>query len=116
VYFQQALALAEQLGNQEMQSYCWNNLGLIGLERNPPGEARPWFERGLALSRTVGRQDEIANAQSGLAQVLEFEHEYVEALRYAEQALLIYERLRDQNLESTRHLVARLREKAGGSP
>jgi tetratricopeptide (TPR) repeat protein len=113
VYFRQALALAEKSGNQKsLASFC-NNLGQLALDRNRSSNARPWFERGLALARTVGRQDQIAIAQSGLAQVLEAEQQYAEALRYAEQALLIYERLRDQDLADTPQIVARLRAKSG---
>ena len=61
----------------------------------------------------MGRQDLIAHAQSGLAHVLEEEGRYREALPLAEEALRIRERLRDRDLEWTRQLVARLREKAG---
>jgi hypothetical protein len=44
---------------------------------------------------------------------VEYEQQYAEALRYAEQALVIYERLRDKDLAHTPQLVARLRAKAG---
>jgi tetratricopeptide (TPR) repeat protein len=114
VYYRQALALAEKIGDQQYQSTNCNNLGHLAMECNRPTKARPWFERGLALARTVGRQDQIATALGGLAEVLESEQHYIEALRYAEQALHIRERLRDQNLEWTRELVARLRKKAWG--
>jgi tetratricopeptide (TPR) repeat protein len=114
MYYRQALVLAEKIGNQEYQSDCCNNLGLLALDSNCPSAARPWFERGLALSRMVGRQDSVATAQAGLAEVLEAEQHYTEALRYAEQALLVYERLRHQDLERTRQIVERLRAKAAG--
>ena len=61
----------------------------------------------------MGRQDQVAFAQSGLAQVLEAEGRYAEALSLAQSALEIRERLRDRDLDWTRGLVERLRGKAG---
>ena len=59
----------------------------------------------------MGRQDLVASAQSGLAQVLEKEGYYVEALALALAALEIRERLRHKSLDWTRQLVERLRRK-----
>jgi hypothetical protein len=47
-----------------------------------------------------------------MARVLEEEGRYTEALPLAQAALEIRERLRDQNLDSSRQLVERLRRKA----
>jgi len=112
-YYKQALAIEEKRGDKERQaSYC-SNLGHIALDRDRPSEARTWYERGLALAQEVGRQDLVASAQVGLAQVLEKEGHYPEALLLAKAALEIYDRLRDSSLEGTRQLVERLRGKAG---
>jgi tetratricopeptide (TPR) repeat protein len=110
-YYREALELAEEKGNKESQAYISGNLGLLALDRGRPEEARVWFERGLDLAQEVGRQDLVASAQYGLARVLEEEGRYTEALRRAEEALEIRERLRHRDVESTRKLVARLREK-----
>lgn len=112
-YYRQALAIAEQQNDREQEATIVGNLGLLALFRSRPAEARPWFERELSLAREVGRQDLIADAQEGLACVLEEEGRPRDALPLAEDALRIRERLRDQNLEWTRGLVARLRGKAG---
>ncbi len=110
-YYNQALAIAEKLGNKQYQaSYC-GNLVALALDRNRPTEARPWYERELALGQEVGRQDLVTEAQSGLARVLEEEGRYAEALDLALAALEIRERLRDKELEWTRGLVERLRGK-----
>ena len=114
-YYRQALAIAEGQKNREHEATFSGNLGNLALSRGRPAEARPWFERELPLAREVGRQDLVAQAQSGLARVLEEEGRPREALPLAEDALRISERLRDQNLEWTRQLVARLREKAGAA-
>ncbi|TFI52508.1 tetratricopeptide repeat protein [Mastigocladus laminosus UU774] len=111
-YYKQALAIAEKLGNKELIASWCGNLGLLALDRNRPTEAHPWYERELALAQEVGRQDLVADAQEGLAEVLEKEGRYAEALELAQKALEIRERLRDRDLEFSRGLVERLRGKA----
>ncbi|MCM0590437.1 MAG: tetratricopeptide repeat protein [Gloeotrichia echinulata DVL01] len=112
-YFKQGLAIAEKLGNKATQATYCGNLGLLALDRNQPTAARPWYERQLALAQEVGLQNLVADAQSGLAQVLEEEGRYTEALTLAQFALEIRERLRDKELDWTRQLVERLRRQAG---
>jgi tetratricopeptide (TPR) repeat protein len=107
-YYQQALVIHEKLGNKEQQAECCCALGLLAIDLDRPKDARPWFERSLPLAQEVGRQDLVAHAQSGLAQVLESEKRYGEALAIAQQALQIRERLGDQNLDFSRSLVERL--------
>ncbi len=113
--YRRALEIAEKRGNKEQQANFSGNLGLLALDEGRPEEARPWFEQSLALAREVGRQDLIAFAQHNLARVLEEAGRYAEALPLAEEALRFREQKRDRNLENTRQLVARLREKARGA-
>ena len=108
--YQQALAIAEKIGFTEHQSTVCGNLGLLALDCGRPQVARPWFERKLALAQEVGRQDQIAHAQSGLAQVLEAEGHYAEALPLAQQSLQIRQRLRDRSLAFSQQQVARLQQ------
>ncbi|MEH2255967.1 tetratricopeptide repeat protein [Nostoc sp.] len=110
-YYKQALVIEEKLGNKGRQATYYGNLGLLALDCDRPSEVRPWYERELALAQEVGRQDLVADAQSSLAQVLEEEGRYTEALPLALAALEIQERLRDQSLDWTRQLVERLRHK-----
>ncbi len=111
-YYCEALALAEKRGDKEWQAAFAGNLGRLALERDRPAEARPLFERALALDREVGREDAVAADLWGLARVLEEEGRYAEALPLAEESLRIRERLRHRNVEESRALVARLRERA----
>jgi tetratricopeptide (TPR) repeat protein len=113
-YYRQALAIDEKRGHKQGQAVRCGNLGLLALARDRPPEARPWFERSLTLAQEVGRQDLVADAQSGLAQVLEAEGHYAEALEQAQQALQIQERLRDGNVAVSRAQVERLQRRVGG--
>jgi len=110
-YYQQALAIAEKIGSKSGQAVYCSNLGLLALDRDRPRDARPWCERQLALAQEVGRQDLVADAQAGLAQVLEAEGRYAEALDLAQRAFQIRERLGDQGVGFSRSLVARLQSK-----
>jgi tetratricopeptide (TPR) repeat protein len=112
-YYREALAIDEKRGDKEGQVIRFGNMGELALERGWPNEARQWFERALPLAQEVGRQELVAQAQWGLGRVLEEEDRPAEALPLAEAALQIRERVRDRNLEGTRQLVARLREKIG---
>ena len=111
-YLREALALAKKVGNKEHHAIYTGNLGLLALDRDRPAEARPLFERALALGREVGREDEVARYLWGLARVLEKEGHIAEALPLAEESLRIRERLRHGDVEASRALVARLRERA----
>ncbi|MEH1889869.1 MAG: tetratricopeptide repeat protein [Nostoc sp.] len=110
-YYKQALAIQEERGGNAMQVAYLGNLGNVALVRDRPSEARPWYERELALAQEVGRQDLVASAQAGLAQVLEREGHYAKALLLALAALEIRERLRARSLDFSRQLVERLRRK-----
>ncbi|MDJ0799354.1 MAG: tetratricopeptide repeat protein [Calothrix sp. MO_167.B12] len=112
-YYQQALAIAEKTRNKEFQCVLCGNLGLLALNRERPQEARSWYERELTLAQEMGRHNLVADAQEGLAEVLEAEGSYSEALELAQQALQIRERLRDQNLVFSRKLVKRLQKRVG---
>ena len=109
--FQQALTLAEKQDNKVEQAVYSGSLGELALDRGHSAEARHWYELELALAKEVGRQHLIAEAQAGLARVLEEEGCLSEGLPLAEQALTIREQLRDKDLGWTRQLVTRLREK-----
>ena len=110
-YYQQGLKISEKIGYRNSQAYIFGNLGQLALDRAHPQEARTWFEQALVLAREVGRQDLVAYTQYGLAEVLDTEKRYSEALELARQAFQIQERLRHQNLEYSREQVARLQQR-----
>lgn len=114
IYYQQALVVAKQIEFTQEAAETYVNLGLLSLDRDCPQEARHWFEHGLTLAQEIGRQYMVAEAQAGLAQTLEVEGRYDEALGVAWQALRIHERLRHQNLAASRELVARLQQRMEG--
>jgi uncharacterized protein HemY len=87
------------------------SLGLLELDREHWSEARDWFEKGFPLGREIGRQDLMGTYLYGLARVHEAEGNPDLALPLAQEALMIYERLRYVDLSVTRELVERLMKK-----
>lgn len=110
-YYRQAYDIHERKGETMDQLLMCSNLANLSLVRNKFDEARSWYELQFTLARKAGRQDLAARAQSGLARVLEKEGRYKEALSLAQESLQTRERLRHRDLDGTRELVARLREK-----
>ncbi|HEX8181118.1 MAG TPA: tetratricopeptide repeat protein [Pyrinomonadaceae bacterium] len=110
-HYREALALAEKQNLKEPQAYISGNLGLLAFDHERWTEAREWFEKALQLAREVGRQDLIASDLDGLARVNEAEGHPDLALSLAQEALKIFERLRESREAGTRELVERLRKK-----
>jgi tetratricopeptide (TPR) repeat protein len=112
-YYRQAFDIAEKISDKEAQAIYAGNLGLVLLARNQLADARHWYELQLDITRQLEKPDLIAQAQIGLARVLEKGGRYKDALPLAEEALRTRIALRHQGLEGTRELVARLRAKVG---
>lgn len=111
--YRQALAIHERRGEEPYISHVLANLGMLAWDLKDNAAARDYFERGLTLARKVGREETIASCEGGLARVLEDEGHYAEALTRAEIALTIYERTGHANLNRTRRLAERLRQRIG---
>ncbi|HEY0378914.1 MAG TPA: tetratricopeptide repeat protein [Pyrinomonadaceae bacterium] len=110
-HFQEALALAEKISVKDGQAASTGGLGAVARDRSRWTESSEWHEKGLQLAREIGRQDLIADSLAGLALVREAEARPDLALTLAQEALMIYERLRHEAIARTRRLVERLRKK-----
>lgn len=88
---QEAVALAEESGEQELLASCLNTLGKVLNETRRGAEARGVYERALEVRRaTRGRvHPAVATALNNLATVLGGAGEFAEALVMFEEALAI---------------------------
>ncbi len=112
-YYSEGFELAEELGDESYQAQIALDLGKLALDRGRLEEAHDWYECGRDLAQKIEQPDLTAKAQVGLARVLEKQELYDKALPLAEEALQIQEQLHEQDVEETRRLVNRLREKTG---
>jgi tetratricopeptide (TPR) repeat protein len=110
-HLKEALALAKKISFKEGQAISTGRLGAVARDCSRWAEASEWYEKGLQVAREIGRQDLIAESLAGLAFVREAEARPDLALTLAQEALMIYERLRHKEVATTRELVERLRKK-----
>lgn len=112
-YYREALTLAEEQDLKEQQATTLVCLAILSRASERWAESREWDERALPLAREIGRQDLVAGNLAGLARVHEAEGQPELALPLAQDALAIFERLRDMDLAVTKELVERLMKKVG---
>ena len=107
--YREALRGFEKEGNQERIASRHIDLGNATFLQDRLDEAREHYKVGLALSQRIGRQDNIACAQYGLARVGERAGNFASALELAHSAQEIFERLgMRKEMEETRELVEML--------
>lgn len=112
-YFLEELEMDKKSGQMDQEAVTYGDLGDLALARQRWPEGRKRFEEQLALAEKVGALESVANAQYGLARVLEAEGRPDRALPLAQQGLQIYERLHHSRLRDANELVDRLRNTAG---
>jgi len=110
-YTSEALQLVNESMSKEIICSLYSHIGSLAVSRKRWAEAREWFEKELPLAREIGRQDFIADAQSGLAIVHEAEGQVDLAWPLAQQALAIFLKLRSVELPKMIEMVERLKKK-----
>ncbi|MGI4872846.1 MAG: sensor histidine kinase [Janthinobacterium lividum] len=88
--YQQALALARQVGNVQRQVRMLDRLGTnLRLANNPPAAER-YLQQALALARQHELRESEADTYGELANLADFQGHPDQALAYADQALAVY--------------------------
>ncbi|MFO1222532.1 MAG: tetratricopeptide repeat protein [Burkholderiaceae bacterium] len=95
--------MAEQSGNRRALYGCLNIAGGCYCAQGRGSDAKPCFERALAIGRAAGAIDEIANALNNLGIVAKLEGRYDEAIGHYGQALSM-ERVRGRHTSVVRTL------------
>jgi tetratricopeptide (TPR) repeat protein len=68
-YYQQALALAEELGMRPLVAHCYQGLGTLYGKIGRPEQARPELSTAIALYRTMDMTFWLPQTEAALAQV-----------------------------------------------
>ena len=68
-HYQQALALAEELGMRPLQTHCHRGLGTLYAQAGRPEQARTALSTAIALSRDMGMTFWLPQAEEVLAQL-----------------------------------------------
>lgn len=86
--FQEALALYEELGEEEHIADTLEALGMVAVDRGENARASSLFERGLAVARKSGNTAVVPSILTGLA-IIEFEgNDFERARRLWSEALI----------------------------
>lgn len=93
---QSALALAGELGSQEVESSALLSLGLAYRSLDRLADARSSFDRALEIKRSLGELRGAAAAVDGIASVQALSGEYGEARRSYEETISIWREVGDQ--------------------
>lgn len=94
----EVLALCEEMGERDGMAKAYNTLGLIAFNRGDYAEARRFNVRALEMHRELGSTYEEGYVQSLLAQIAIMLGDGDEAVRLADQAAVIGERLQTPQL------------------
>lgn len=93
---QEALALAQQNGQQRGIASSLNNLGIVASRRGDYVAARDYYQRSLAIQWEIDDQFGIASSLNNLGIVAFDQRDYGVAQDYYQQALSIRQRIVDQ--------------------
>lgn len=88
-YFQESLALAKQMGDQQIESSNLLNIGDVLLQTNRFAELRPYFEQTLTYSQALGSTENEAIANRGLAIYYLWKNELEKAKSHIDRAVYL---------------------------
>jgi tetratricopeptide (TPR) repeat protein len=103
-YYQQSLAISEELGDQRGIASTAHQLGVLAQAQGRPTEARRWYERSLEIEENLGNKAGIAASLTQLADLTYAEGDQIEAERLFRLAAKTYEEI-DDPLEERQTLL-----------
>jgi len=86
-YFQQSLAIREQINDRPGLAKTLNNIGNSYLYSGKLDMARDYFERSLTVSEELNDANEIANSLLRIGTIYNYKGQYDRALNYLNQSL-----------------------------
>lgn len=95
-YFEQSLAVCQELDDKPGMARAINNLAVIASSRGDYTRARELLARCLALDRELGDMRGVAYSLGELGHLAFFRGEFGQAAEYLEQALALHRRLGDK--------------------
>jgi CHAT domain-containing protein len=100
-YFEQALAIAREVGNRAAEGTALNNLGSSYWSLSQNEKAISYHEQALAIAREVGSRASEGMALNNLGEAYLRLSQYDKAVGYLEQALSILRQVGDRDSEGT---------------
>jgi tetratricopeptide (TPR) repeat protein len=96
VYYEQAMAVYNEVGDRLGEAAVLNNLGVMALHQGDLGAAETHYERSLAIQRQIGNRYGEGICINNLGDVALLRGDYPSAREHLEQALVISEEIDDR--------------------
>ncbi len=97
-YFQRLLEINEKLNNQNALMVIHNNIGMIYSDLEQFADAIPHLEKGLQMSKRLGKKEAIVSGLTNLAAALQGLKRYTESNRQLEEAIILAQEQNDLRL------------------
>ena len=88
-YFNQALAIIREIGNQTVESATLNNIGLVYKNQGQYDQALSYYNQALVIIREIGDRVGEGTTLNNIGAVYQSQGQYDQALSYYNQALVI---------------------------
>jgi tetratricopeptide (TPR) repeat protein len=92
-WYQQCLAILEELGDRPGMASSYHQLGMVAQLRGNWDEAERWYQKSLAMKEELGNRPGTANSYHQLGMVAQLRGNWDEAERWYGQSLTIREEL-----------------------
>ncbi len=89
VYYQQALAIHQEVGNRSGEGTTLSNIASVYRDRGQYADALDYFEQALAIFQEIGDRSGEGTALNNTGGVYDLQGQYAEALDHYQQALAI---------------------------
>lgn len=103
-YFQQALAIWQEMGHQRGESLYLTNLGVIAMDTADFPAARDYYQQALTIAREIGERENEQMVLNNLCGTSIYQGDFKEALELGEEALRICRDIGSRRSEGVSHM------------
>lgn len=95
-YTQEALNLAETIGDEKGKAAAYNNLGVAYRNQGALDKALEYYLNSLNLYETLDNKEGIATTKNNIANIYSIKKDYTQGMRYLEESYKIFNELKDE--------------------
>ena len=110
-YYQQALSIAQEIGDRRNEGDCLGSLGKAYADLGQVDRAIQYYQQALAISQKIGDLRGEGNHLGNLGSAYYSQGQVEQTRQYMEQALRIFEEIESPNAEKVRERLESLKEK-----
>jgi tetratricopeptide (TPR) repeat protein len=113
-YYQRALKINEELGDQDSVASSLHQIGIIQQLRGDYEQALQYYQRSLKIKEELGNREGVANSLGQIGVIQQLRGEYQQAFEYYQSALKIDEELGNRaGMASSLHQIGTIQQERG---